>query len=318
MKRLFSILRILVALGLLAWLLVGQNIKELLYQLGNANPIFMLLAVLAFLFFVLISVWRWKVILDARDQSFTSGYLVKVYFAACFFNNILPTAIGGDVIRVIYTIKGDNKALAFSATFVDRMIGFVGLFFFALSASLALLLLKRQTSFLVLNVVGFLILILLVSILFSDRAQRLFSKVFRPIKLFRLGEIFDKLYTAIKDYRKFGNALFISFALSLLLQADLALTWYFASRAVGARLSVLYYFLYIPIIGLLTMIPITIGGLGVREKSFVTFFSNLGLKESVAISTSLLFLIVNLLYALMGGIVFLFLKKSRPTDEVRG
>ncbi len=315
MKKLFNILRVVIAVGLLAWLLSKVNIKQSLWQIQNANLLYLLLAIVVFLGLILISVWRWKIILDARQQHFSTGYLTKVYFACWFFNNILPTSIGGDVIRVVYSIKENNKALAFSATFVDRMIGFVGLFFFALCASLSLLIVKQQTSFLVLNIVGFLILIVIVLILFSDQAHRLFSKVFSKIRIFRIGEIFEKAYATVKEYRKFKMALFISFLLSLLLQADFALTWYFASCAVGAKISVLYYFLYIPIVGLLTMIPLTIGGLGIRENSFVAFFSNLGVSETIATSISLLFLIINFIYAIIGGIIFLFLKRKKEIKK---
>ncbi len=315
MKKLFNILRVVIAVGLLAWLLSKVNIKQSLWQIQNANLLYLLLAIVVFLGLILISVWRWKIILDARQQHFSTGYLTKVYFACWFFNNILPTSIGGDVIRVVYSIKENNKALAFSATFVDRMIGFVGLFFFALCASLSLLIVKQQTSFLVLNIVGFLILIVIVLILFSDQAHRLFSKVFSKIRIFRIGEIFEKAYATVKEYRKFKMALFISFLLSLLLQADFALTWYFAGCAVGAKISVLYYFLYIPIVGLLTMIPLTIGGLGIRENSFVAFFSNLGVSETIATSISLLFLIINFIYAIIGGIIFLFLKRKKEIKK---
>jgi hypothetical protein len=314
-KHLFNVLRVGIALGLLVWLLAKVNIKESLWQMRNANLFFLFLSAIVFLFLILISVWRWKIILDARNQHFTTGYLTKVYFACWFFNNILPTSIGGDVIRIIYSIKDNNKALAFSATFVDRMIGFVGLFFFALCASLLLLISHHQTQFLLLNIIGFLILILIILVLFSDRAHRFFSVIFGRIKIFRLGEIFEKIYTTVKEYRQAKIALLKSFLLSLLLQADLALTWYLVGYAVGARISVIYYFLYIPIVGLITMIPVTIGGLGIRENSFVAFFTAAGLSGVQATSTSLLYLVINLIYALIGSIVFLFLKRSKVSKK---
>ena len=316
MKQLFNILRVLVAVGLLGWLLSKVNIKESLVQMKNANPLYLLFAVIFFLFLILISVWRWKIILDARNLRFSAAYLTKVYFAGWFFNNILPTSIGGDVIRVIYTIKDNNKTGAFSATFVDRMIGFVGLFSFALIASFFLILAHHQSRFLTLNLIGLLILLAIILMLFSDKAHRFFSSIFRRIKIFRLGDIIDRIYGAVKGYREKKGALFASLILSLLLQADLSLTWYFTGYAVGSRISASYYFLYIPIIGLLTMIPITIGGLGIRENSFVAFFTAAGLLAKVqATSIALLYLLINFLFALIGGIVFLFLKKTKGSKE---
>jgi hypothetical protein len=139
--------------------------------------------------------------------------------------------------------------------------------------------------------------------------------IFGRIKIFRLGEIFEKIYTTVKEYRQAKIALLKSFLLSLLLQADLALTWYLVGYAVGARISVIYYFLYIPIVGLITMIPVTIGGLGIRENSFVAFFTAAGLSGVQATSTSLLYLVINLIYALIGSIVFLFLKRSKVSKK---
>lgn len=313
MKQLFNILRVVIAVLLLAWLLSKVNIKESLSQMKNANPLILLLAVVFFGLLILVSVWRWKIILDARNLRFSFGYLVKVYFACWFFNNILPTSIGGDVIRVIYTIKDNNKTGAFSATFVDRMIGFVGLFLIALIASLFILLIRHQTRFLAFNLFGLIILLSIILMLFSDKAHRFFSGIFRRIKIFRLGDIIDRAYGAVKTYREKKGALLVSLMLSLLLQADLSLTWYFTGYAVGARISATYYFLYIPIIGLLTMIPLTIGGLGIRENSFVAFFTTAGLLGKVqATSISLLYLVINFFFALMGGIAFLLLKKNTP------
>jgi uncharacterized membrane protein YbhN (UPF0104 family) len=58
------------------------------------------------------------------------------------------------------------------------------------------------------------------------------------------------------------------------------------------------------------MIPVTIGGLGLRENLFVTLFSQHGMHSSQAGAISLLYLIVNLIFALIGGIMFLFIKKE--------
>ena len=316
MKKIFNVLRVIIAVGLLAWLLSKVNVKDSIMQMRNANLFFLLLAIIVFLFVILISVWRWKIILDARAMHFSFVYLTKVYFACWFFNNILPTSIGGDVIRIIYSIKDNQKALAFSATFVDRMIGFVGLFFFALTASFFLLLSQHQNRFLVLNMVGFLMLVAIILVLFSDTAHRFFTRIFRRIKILSLGDIFERSYAAVKEYRQNKVALLVSFLLSLLLQADIALSWYFTGYSVGSRIPVSYYFLYIPLVGLMTMIPVTLGGLGIRENSFVAFFTTAGLTEVQATSTSLLYLVINLIYALIGGIVFLFLKKSKDLKEI--
>ncbi len=249
---------------------------------------------------------------------------MKVYFISWFFNNILPTSIGGDVLRIAYTSKQDSvtgrrsASPAFAATFVDRFIGFIGLFFFASLAAGALFLAKKgHYQYLIFNLLGFVILILILLAVFSDSVHRVFSKIFVRIKVFKLGERFERVYTEIKEYRQVKSKLIFSFLLSLLIQFLSGFIWFFIALGISVTKSILYYFLYIPVIGILTMIPITVGGLGMRENMFVNIFNSVaGIAREKATAITGLYLVINLIFALIGGIVFLFFKKATQPLKV--
>lgn len=318
-KKIFSVIQIIVTLLLLYYLSRKVDLRQALGIMKQANIFLLLLCGFLFLIFLAIGNWRWKILLDARNIKFSFGYLMKVYFISWFFNNVLPTTIGGDVFRIAHTSKHDNitgrrsASPAFAAAFVDRFIGFIGLFFFALLAAGGLILAKQgQGQYLLLNLLGFVILVLILLAVFSDSVHRVFSKIFTRIKIFALGEKFERAYSEIKEYRQAKSKLFYSFLLSLLVQFVSGFIWFFIALGISVSVSILYYFLYIPVIGVITMIPVTVGGLGMRENMFVNIFSSVaGVAKENATAISGLYLIINLVFALIGGIIFLFVKKEK-------
>ncbi|MEO0091541.1 MAG: lysylphosphatidylglycerol synthase transmembrane domain-containing protein [candidate division WOR-3 bacterium] len=324
-KRLFSLLQIIITIILLFYLIRKVNIKDAYEIMKQVNIVYYLFSVFLCFIFLVLSNWRWKILLDARNLKFSFGYLLKVYFASWFFNNILPTAIGGDIIRIAYTIQKDSEtgrhrtSPALAAAFVDRFIGFIGIFFFASLASGVLFLAKMGSNrYLLLELVGFIFLMLVLLAMFSDKVHRIFSQIFSRIKVLRLGERFEHAYQEIKEYRQIKDKLVWSFLLSLLVQGTIAMVWWLIGLGISVKKSILYYFLYIPAIGVITMIPISVGGLGIRENSFVYMFHTfVGVAKEKATAISALFLVINLMFAFIGGVVFLFMKRQAQTDSGR-
>lgn len=333
---LFTAIRVLVTLALLYYLYRTVPWREAGLALRASNLFWLFASAGLFFLFLVVSNWRWRVLLNARNLRFSFGYLLKVYFVAWMFNNVLPTSIGGDVARIAYTVKDGRTADAFAATLVDRIIGFMGLFFFALLASLLLLLGYHQNpslgrvSGLALNVVGFVVLVLVTLTLFTDTMHRLVMAVFGKVRFLNLGDRIDRIYGAVKVFRSVPGALFLSFVSSLVIQLLLALVWYFTALApsvhgAGGHPMLLYYCLGIPLIGITTMLP-SIGGLGIRENGIVVFFTAAwmtgAMSKGQAAAAAVLYLIVTLLFALAGFVIFQSLKqtsgarRSAPNAEV--
>ena len=112
----------LVLLGLLAWLFRSKlGASWRLIRTAGAGPL--ALAALWYIAFVLISSWRWQVLLNARGLRFGVFYLARVFTISLFFCKLLPTSIGGDVMRIAYTAPKDRAAEAVSATLLDRSSG---------------------------------------------------------------------------------------------------------------------------------------------------------------------------------------------------
>ncbi len=336
MKRSFqTLIRIIISFGLLTLLgLIFRNqLSATIKAMLKADWRFLLLAALTYILFIWISTWRWQVLLIAKGLRFSSWYLARVFTLGLFFCKLLPTSIGGDVMRIAYTTRPGKGPEAFSATFLDRLIGFQSLTFLAIVMALFVAIPRpaalslgqgKLTGFgvVLLLVLILFLLILLTVIFFSDPchrfARRLFNSLSRKITpLHKITELLDRAYEAVKGYRQQPFALGISFLSGLGVQSALSLAWFFTARSVKAQVGLGYYFIFIPLLNIVVNIP-TIGGLGVREAAFVLFFTPKWLPNQLsperALSTALLFLGLDLLFAFLGGIFFAFMKRTSLTQ----
>ncbi len=325
----------LVLLGLLAWLFRSKlGASWRLIRTAGAGPL--ALAAFWYVAFIVISSWRWQVLLTARGLRFGVFYLARVFTVSLFFCKLLPTSIGGDVMRIAYTAPKTRTAEAFSATLLDRLIGFTSLMFLAVVVAIGLFAASAQSRALELTVLGVpfrgpgilgllcagLVLLILVTLtFFSDAGHRFVNRLFGGIRVMRLGPRLDRAYDAVKQYRHHRRALALSFVAGIGVQATLALSWYSVARAIGGTVPLVYYFVFIPLLNVVVNIP-TIGGLGVREWAFVLFFTpnwlTGHLAQEPALATALLFLALDLLFALAGGVLFAVTGRKTqglPNDE---
>lgn len=324
-------LRIILSAGLLGLLgyLFRDKLGDSLALIRRASVGWLVLAAGWYAVFVLVSSWRWQILLAARGMRFSTWYLARVFTISLFFCKLLPTSIGGDVFRIAYTAGDGRTADAFSATLLDRLIGFSSLMFLAVVVALGLFassaqsralelalgnLTLRGPAIIGLLVAGLAALVLLTLVFFSDTAHRAVNRVFGRVRILKLGERLDKAFDAVKAYRTARWALALSFATGIAVQATLALSWHATAAAIGGTVPVAYYLVFIPLLNVVVNIP-TIGGLGVREWAYVLFFTPAWLTghltAELALAAALLFLALDLLFALSGGVLFAVTRRGK-------
>ncbi|MEO0080829.1 MAG: lysylphosphatidylglycerol synthase transmembrane domain-containing protein [candidate division WOR-3 bacterium] len=338
-KGLKSLIRVAVSVGLLAALvfLFRDRLPQAVGYIRHLQPVPLLLATLWYGLFVLVSAWRWQVLLTARGLRFSTWYLTRVFVLGLFFCKLLPTSIGGDVMRIAYTAPKGRGVDAFSATFLDRLIGFVSLSFLAVASALVLFatqglwgqnlaLRKNHLGAVTASLRGdlmfallLLILVLLVAMtlmLFNDRAHRLVSLSLGRVRFAGVGTLLDRAYSAVKQFRNHYGPLGVSFTLGIGVQTCLSFSWYHSAQAVGAAVPLVYYLIFIPLLNIVVNVP-SIGGLGVREASFVALFTQSwvsgALTDSRAFAIAVVFLALDLVFALVGGLLFAFMRRPSGT-----
>jgi len=325
-----TLLRVLLSLLLLGLLLYlfRDKLGDVLALLSHVKALPLAMAFLWYLFFILVSAWRWRLLLNARGLRFSTWYLVRVFTLSLFFCKLLPTSIGGDVFRIAYTAPPGRSADALSATLLDRLVGFVSLLLMAVVVSIWLFVASpgarsleipvagvnlRGFGIILLLSSGLVALVLLTLVLFNDTAHRMSLRVFGRVRFLRLGERLDRTYDAVKKYRHQPRVLLLSVLSGIGVQVGLVMTWYSAAAALAGTVPVIYYFVLIPLLNIVINIP-TIGGLGVREWAFVLLFTPGWLAghltEQTALASALLFLALDLVFALTGGVLFAVMRRN--------
>lgn len=308
-KRIATILRIVIGIALIAILVWRLDLSKILANISSIETRYLLYALIPYLLFIIVSAWRWQVLLDYKKFNIPFGRTLIIYFIATFFNNFLPTTIGGDVMRVLYSMR-ERRADALATVLVDRILGFVGLFVFAFFAVLYLFIIKRQTEFLPLTIIGLFIIIAITYLFFSERAYKKLSPIVQKLKVFKIGDRLNRLHAAATDFSNAWKTITICVVQSVVIQALLAIGPFFVMKGMLIdKVDMLPFFVYIPIINIVSMIPISFNALGVREYFYVLLFSRVGLTAETSVAISLVAFFLYFLLSLGGGIFFIFFKK---------
>lgn len=214
--------------------------------------------------------------------------LVTFYFAGMFFNLFLPSLVGGDLVRgyIVYR-EAEKKEAAVVSVVVERLCGMGALLtigFVAMLISYSVIALAPVAWAL-----SVLMGVFLSVIFFASRASllRLPLKVLSWFRLPRWAEATARVYEAFRLYGGHRRALFKAGLLSFLLQSINILVYYLLARSLSLSVPIIYFFLFVPIITAVSMIPLTFSSLGVREGASLLLFTQVGVSGPAAITLSL-------------------------------
>lgn len=294
-------------IGLLAWF-VRKDIPDITAALKSLNPLFFLLAVLLNIASLAVISLRLKKILSFQGVNIKLKEAIYLNFIGNFFNNFLPTSVGGDLVKGYYATKKSSKKLeSFSAVFFDRFFGFLSI---GLLAFLGVLFLNKRIndSKLLWGSIVFSSAVLLVFIFFMNKnlTKKLFSGALK-LSIFKEGSKLRKLYNALNSYKDHKMTVAYLIGISLAAQMIAVLAVYVIIKSLSQEISFLNLFLIIPLVATASMMP-SINGLGVREGAFVYFLKEFINKEA-AFAVSLLYLGLILIMSFIGGVLYLFSAK---------
>jgi hypothetical protein len=217
-----------------------------------------------------------------------------------------------DVVRSGYVGGRKNFEKAFGASLMGRVLGMIGMMCIGASAIFSL---RSEFIYLAIFYIFLIVLILLLYILiFSLKLEWLKKKII-SIKFLNLGESLRTFYHAIKIYGKKKKVVIIGIIYSLLVQITIILINFFLSRSLGINLPFISLIAYIPLITIISLIPVTINGLGMRESAYVFLFSYYGIAREESLSLSLLFFATSVIASLVGGLLFIFIRRQNYKER---
>jgi uncharacterized membrane protein YbhN (UPF0104 family) len=287
-KILNTILKLTISSGLIIYLFTNKiDTSELAKNFKLMDWRFLPLILLTIIANYVIGAFRWKALLIQEGTEKVSRiYLIKLYFIGAFFNNFMPTSIGGDVYKM-YALgkKIDNQAVGFSSTFTERFTGILML------GLIGLLSMSRN-----LGLGVFIILLWVISGFYIGMTVlKVLSKKIKFLK---------KIYDALMVYKDHPKVLLYAFFTSILIQICAISTQYLIFFAVGIRLPIFYSLMAFPIITLAGFFIPSINGIGVQDALYASMFSFVGVSAGTAISVSIIYHMIRMSVSLIGGLIY--------------
>lgn len=243
---------------------------------------------------LVLSALRWKILLAAAGVRLGLARAVHLYFVGYFFNALLPTSVGGDVLRV-WALKGKAPlAVAAGSVLVERILGFGCLLLLGLAGSFAAPAAAPARPGLALVAALYVLgLFMVMRVRLPSRAgSGLFARVLGALARVR-GEI--------QSYGLHGKAIAAGVLLSFAWQGVLIAVNATLSRGMGGTAPTASLLVLVPVVQALTMIPISLGGLGIREMGYEFFFRTWGFNPAEGVALGFAWLGVSMVFALLGG-----------------
>jgi uncharacterized protein (TIRG00374 family) len=317
--KLVTLLKIVISIGLVAWAFAKIDLTQVTAQLATANPWLFVAALALFELAIIINGAKWQVLLRAQGVRVPFGAVLQFLFTGFFFNNFLPANVGGDVIRgyglARYT---DRAADAAVSVIVDRIVGLIAYMSTAFVAAVIVVNLSSDQGLQKLEWVAFVALLALLAAfatLLSRRVRAVLTRFFALRWLSPLAPLWTRISRAFDAYRFQYRALALAFGMGLLGIICTALVNWLLSQSMGGLMPLSTIFLLNPLIALVLMLPISIGGVGVSQAAYPFFYGLAGVPPSHALAVSLLMQAVVILGSLPGAFFWL---RGRRRQAVPG
>jgi uncharacterized protein (TIRG00374 family) len=290
-KRIFNIiLQLIISAALIVLLLRLINISDMVSLLKNVNPYYFILLLLLITLDRIFMAYKWYLLLRTKDMDISLFTAIKTYYIGTFIGIFLPTTVGGDIVRVIKLHSEKRRGTdVLSSVIVERMLGFIASAILAPIAALFLISYFKLNIWRFLGIAAIVLFTftLLMLIPFSEFIYRRIDKS-KKLSQNRLLSKFKDLYLSYVQYKNNKSTLALFLGLSVLEQAAPIIGNYLACRALNLSIPFIYFLLIIPLVQLISRIPISFEGIGVNEGLLVYFFSLLALSKTGAFTIGLL------------------------------
>jgi uncharacterized protein (TIRG00374 family) len=293
-----------ISVGLLSYLLWIIDWDQAIKTLEQANKLLLLTAPFFLLAGYVISSSRWLLVLADSKVNFSFRQAYTGYLLGAFYSLFLPGVMGGDAVRIALCSKttGGDLGTAVTSVMLERTAGVFALLSFLsfvcllFPESLASAVPIKSTS----------IVIMLVAIMVTAMTVVVLG---RRVLVMRHGEkstrgistFINSGIRALVSLR--GRTLGLVLLLSALFQATDIIATFLLARAIGLTLSLKVFFAVLPLVYLATVIPISLGGLGVREGTLVLLLAHFNVRSLDAVTLSFLIYLNRVLIGGLGGLV---------------
>jgi len=290
--------------------------EDFLVQFRNVDHFALFLFLLITYPLIWASCMKWKLFITRNSSSAPSVHRMMRFYTISYFANLfLPSTVGGDIARSFSLGRHlQNHQEALVATFLERLSGLLGMSILALLAYCVTYPLLAEFA---IPVISLFLVVSAASVLFlSELGHRIISilMTFLGSSAFGKNKLFKQLEKLVDAHfliKKSGSLFWKSLSWSFLFHLLAVLNTYYAGQVISLdSVELIDLFVVVPLVLLVSMVPITPGGIGIQEGAFVFLLVKVGASPSQALSVALLLRIKLFILAGLGGLFLLFQKSS--------
>ena len=257
---------------------------------------------------------RWKILLRGQDVKAPFGSLFAYYVMAAFFNNFLPSTIGGDAVRVIESRKMTGSTTSsVMVVLIERLTGMMAL---VLIAAVGLLISflgidrPKTLAWIMLALAGmiFFTIFFFAHPKIAPRILKVTKKIFPE----KIQSFLTRAHSAVTVYYKHPGILLSAQAVSVILQLNIVFYFFLIAKALHQDPAFLEFMVKIPVVIFLLMTVPAINGIGVRTAGFKGL---LGFAPVYALAVESIDIVFRIGYGLIGGLVFLFYRRDKHKNS---
>jgi glycosyltransferase 2 family protein len=311
-----TVLKLVVTLGLTVLVLRQAGISAIAQTLVEADwrwaAVGLVLAAVA----MVINVFRWQLMLRGQGARVSLATLIRLYLVGMFFSNVLPSRMGGDVVRAYgVSLTATSKTRSAAAVIMDRLVGAISVLVLGMGA-IALSSSNLPLVFQQVTVVFFgLSMVLLALMLYrndglADRRLKVLALSDVSLFGFRIRPRLESALNALRSYSRSPGVVIQGFLISLVANGCSMLNLYLYAQSVRAPVGLGDVATISPFVLAIGLLPISINGIGTIELAFVVLFGTLGIDEHVAIAIAILRRLAQLILSLLGGLLYAFRRFS--------
>ncbi|MFH1277403.1 MAG: lysylphosphatidylglycerol synthase transmembrane domain-containing protein [Candidatus Eisenbacteria bacterium] len=304
-----KIIRLIITVVLVGFVISRVDWGEFRSVLGEVRVGLLLLGYALNLVMVALNTWRWRVLVRPLGAIVSLPRLASYYFVCMFFNNFMPTSIGGDVMRVLDLARHTkDRSSAMASIMVERLLGLYALFPIGIVAFAALYPGLPERGWFLVAEAGMAALFLFGTLAIRRRTIRRIEPLLRPLT--PMLERFDakrkagRLYDCLDAYKDRKGPVLAALLLSLLSRAVWVYSCWVLAESVGIDLRPAHFFLIMPLVEVGRMLPISLSGIGIREGVMILMLRLFGVTDTQSVFLAILIYGIFVFNGLIGGVVY--------------
>lgn len=307
LKKLWFAVRCVLSVSILIYLLTIIDRANLSTLISGTNFTYAWLAPVLVLLGLYFAAIRWHILLSSLKINQAIVQCFRFYLIGSFYSIVLPGVIGGDAVRISLSSLSKKRVLEItSSVFVERLLGFIVLLILGsfttqiLPQSFAYKLGNSLIQTLYLTTSVFLVVLLILYGLLQKLPERWLTEK-------NSSKFFNISIQLLKIFKKISllQLLVVAFWTALFQSSDIIASFILAN-SIGISLPLSPFFVIIPIIYIVTLLPISLGGLGVREGALTYLLSGFGVAPADAVICALLIYLNRLFVSSIGGVIQFF------------